>query len=371
VKLLIQPGAGIEPLLAAISGAKKTVEIVIFRFDQKKIEQALGEAVKRGVSVQALIAHTNRAGEENLRNLEMRLLSAGVTVSRTADDLVRYHAKYMIIDRRELFVLAFNLTFLDIERSRSFGIVTRNRSLVTEAVRLFEADTQRHPYESDRKELIVSPANSRQQLSALIKSAKKELLIYDLKISDQAMIRVMEARAKAGVNVRILGRITRKIPGVMVHKLAQMRLHARVIIVDGKKAFVGSQSLRELEMDSRREVGVIVGEVTIVSAIHKVFEEDWALTQQEMDATSQEDKPVSKVARKVAKAVSREMPLVIPALTGAVEEAVGGKKDLDINPEEVEDILKVAVKEAVAGALRNVVEKAIQENGSPAVEKDR
>ena len=30
----------------------------------------------------------------------------------------------MIIDRRELYVLAFNFTYLDIQHSRSFGLVT-------------------------------------------------------------------------------------------------------------------------------------------------------------------------------------------------------------------------------------------------------
>ena len=44
-------------------------------------------------------------------------------MSRTADDLVRYHGKFMIIDRRDLYLLAFNLTMLDIERSRSFGVI--------------------------------------------------------------------------------------------------------------------------------------------------------------------------------------------------------------------------------------------------------
>ena len=78
----------------------------------------------------------------------MRLLAAGVTVARTADDLVRYHGKLMIVDRQELYLLAFNCTSADIERSRSFGIVTRSPALVREAARLFEADAERHPYEA-------------------------------------------------------------------------------------------------------------------------------------------------------------------------------------------------------------------------------
>src|SRR5512140_2521282 len=141
MKLLIQPGNGVAAMLSGISGAKKTIEIVIFRFDRAEIEAALKAAVGRGVSVSALIAYTNRGGEINLRKLEMRLLEVGVSVSRTADDLVRYHDKMMIIDRRLLYVLSFNFTHLDIDHSRGFGIVTTKVRFVHEALKLFEADT--------------------------------------------------------------------------------------------------------------------------------------------------------------------------------------------------------------------------------------
>src|SRR5262245_35007773 len=105
VKLLVQPGDGIAPLIRAIDSAKQSVEIVIFRFDRREIERALVKAAARGVSVHALIASTNRGGEQGLRQLETRLLAAGVTVARTADDLIRYHGKLMIIDRRELYLM--------------------------------------------------------------------------------------------------------------------------------------------------------------------------------------------------------------------------------------------------------------------------
>ena len=102
MKLLIQPGDGVAPLVKAINEAKTSVEVLIFRFDRVEVESALVKAVTRGVSVRALIAYTNRGGEKNLRALEMRLLGAGITVARTDDDLVRYHGKIMIVDAREL-----------------------------------------------------------------------------------------------------------------------------------------------------------------------------------------------------------------------------------------------------------------------------
>src|SRR5690349_4148379 len=146
VKLIVQPADGISPLVKAIKKAKKSIEIVIFRFDRQEIEHALVEAVERGVFVHALIAFTNRGGEKSLRDLETTFLAKGITVARTAGDLVRYHGKMMIVDQKELYVLAFNFTHLDTDHSRAFGIVTRNTKLVQEATRLFEADTKRQNY---------------------------------------------------------------------------------------------------------------------------------------------------------------------------------------------------------------------------------
>src|SRR5437870_3441420 len=109
-----------------------------------------------------------------LRELELRLLAGGVTVARTADNLTRYHDKFMIIDRRVLYLLAFNYTHLDIDRSRSFGIVTRNRRFVQEAVRLFEADAARQSYTLESDIFLVSPLNARKGLSNFIKGARKQ-----------------------------------------------------------------------------------------------------------------------------------------------------------------------------------------------------
>ena len=57
--LIVQPADGIKPLLDAINGAKKTLDLIIFRFDLKEVEKALEAAVRRGVNVSALIAHTH------------------------------------------------------------------------------------------------------------------------------------------------------------------------------------------------------------------------------------------------------------------------------------------------------------------------
>jgi cardiolipin synthase len=241
------------------------------------MERALKAAVERGVRVHALIAHTNKGGSGRLRKLEQRLLGAGATVDRTGDDFIRYHGKFLVIDRATLWVLGFNYTPLDITKSRSFAIVTSNRKAVKDAVTLFEADCARCPYVADGA-LLVSPANARQQLSAFISRAKRQLLIYDPKVSDSRIIRLLKDRAKVGVDVRILGKVGSRAEDLVHQKFPGHRLHVRAIVRDGRWAFVGSQSLRKLELDKRREVGVFVKGATIVSELIATFETDWAQT---------------------------------------------------------------------------------------------
>ncbi len=371
LKLMVQPGAGVAPLVDAINGAKSRVEIVIFRFDRAEIELALAKAAARGVFVHALIAYTNRGGERNLRKLEMRLLAAGITVARTADDLARYHYKFLIVDRRELFLLSFNFTRLDIDHSRCFGLIATDPKLVAEAVKLFEADTKRQPYVPSVPEFVVSPLNARKELTSFIKGAKKELLIYDPEISDPAILRLLESRAPAGVDVKVIGRV-KPSSKLAVRKLSIMRLHTRTIIRDGSQAFVGSQSLRELELGNRRELGLIFRHKNIAGQLAKTFREDWEAIErageqpaQQPAAVPDEALEVAKVAKKVAKAITKELPPVAPVLRVVVKELTGEAVDIALDT----SVVEASVKEAVREAVRDAVESVVEENAAPAVEK--
>src|ERR1700730_19355947 len=266
------------PLLAGIQRAKKSIDILIFRLDSNELEAALKAASAQGIAVRALIAHTNRGGEPKLRSLETRFLEAGITVGRTAGNLIRYHGKMMIVDRRTLFLLSFNYVHIDIDHSRGFGIVTKSAKIVQEAVKLFEADLNRQTYTAGVNAFVVSPANARKQLSAFIKQARKQLLIYDPKIADRQIMRLLEDHAKAGLDIKIIGSMAARRANLSVSPLTSMRLHTRTIIRDGRQAFVGSQSLRQSELDLRREIGIIVRDLNVVKTLLATFEQDWVST---------------------------------------------------------------------------------------------
>ena len=275
MKLIVQPEAGVVPIVKAIKAARKSIDIFIFRFNRDEVEKALAAAVQRGVTVRALIAHTNRGGEAGLRKLEQRLLAAGVLVSRTADDLIRYHAKYMVADGSTLYLFGFNFTKLDIDKSRSFALLTRDAKAVQEAIKLFESDITRQDYTPGKSNLVISPDNARAMLSAFIKGARRDLAIYDSKVQDPAMIKLLKERAARGVTVRVIGNVKGKQDGIDTRPLATMRVHVRAIVRDGTRAFVGSQSLRKDELENRREVGLIISNPTVARKLLQVFESDW------------------------------------------------------------------------------------------------
>lgn len=362
MKLFVQPDAGLEPILAAIRKAKKIVQILIFRMDRPEIEKALMEAVERGVAVQALVAFTNRGGDKVLRRFEMRALERGITVTRTADDLVRYHGKMLIVDGKELFLMAFNFTHLDISLSRSFAINTTNKAMVSEAAKLFDCDSKRVAYSAGNKNFVVSPVNARERLTQFVSGAKNQLLMYEMKISDNEFVKLLNEKISQGVDVRVIGSTSNRGSTLPTRKLPT-RLHARAIVRDGKSVFLGSQSLRKLELEVRREIGIIVHDPKIAKQMMAVFDSDWSGAIPEAPSSDVGDL-INVPAKKVAKRVVKELNLV-PAVEQVLDRVLEKKEDAQLEPKEVVEGVREAMREevhaAVTQALHELVTAAARE----------
>jgi len=356
LKLLVQPEHGASSIIKEIDRARKSIEIAIFRFDHVNIKRALERAVDRGVSVHALIANTNHSEDKNLRKLEMDLLPAGVEVSRTADDLRRHHYKFMIVDRRILYVLTFNYTHLDMEHSRSFGVAIDDPKAVEEAARLFYADIRRQAYKPDLNGFVVSPVNAREQLSHFIKGAEKRLLIYDPEISDRTMIHLLRDRARAGVEIRIIGRVRKPDRELDRGRMMRMRFHTRTILRDGREAFLGSQSLRQHDLDLRRELGLIVRDRDITKSLVKVFESDWAGLVTEQEHSQKVTSENARAIKKAVKVIVRELPMA-PIVENALKHAVADLPAFEPRGNELGHDISDAVREAVEDAVSGIVRR--------------
>jgi phosphatidylserine/phosphatidylglycerophosphate/cardiolipin synthase-like enzyme len=158
------------------------------------------------------------------------------------------------------------------------------------------------------------------------------------------------------VEVRIIGSVGRKSPHLKVRLLGGFRLHTRTIVCDRREVFVGSQSLRKAELDSRREVGVIVRDSKVVTGVADTFEADWGA--KESAETVQDTTPVLK--KKLKEMVEKLSPLN-PLVKEAVQEVVSKKGNSDLNKTEVKETVEKAVKEAV----RERVEEMLNESAEP------
>jgi len=130
-------------------------------------------------------------------------------------------------------------------------------------------------------------------------------LIYDPKVTDLQMIRLINQRIKAGLDVRILGKVSKRGDNMRVQKLPGLRLHVRAMVRDGDTAFVGSQSLRAMELDARREVGLIVKEPKTVKRLLETFEADWAKTDLRAKEAKEAKKEEKLKEEVIAEAVAR------------------------------------------------------------------
>ena len=221
----------------------------------------------------------------------------------------------------------------------------------------------------------MSPANSRTVLSTFLKRARTQLLIYDPRISDRQMLQVLQQRAKEGVEVRVIGQMS-KPASFDVQKLAGTRLHTRTIIRDRRQAFVGSQSLRAAELDLRREVGLVIRNPKVVKTLIETFEADWAAAGSKsvpvpphvvepvhaIDAVdAPEGEPAAASAANIAKAIevfTDELQPLGTTVKEAVRQAVVKAGQDVLNDEDVKVTMKRVVKRAVKEAVKDAVQEA-------------
>jgi hypothetical protein len=142
---------------------------------------------------------------------------------------------------------------------------------------------------------------------------------------------------------------------------------------DSNLAFLGSQSLRKLELEARREIGVIFRDKKIVKEMEAVFEKDWKRSEpvvQETKLSSALLVPAKKVAKEVAKQIS-----IKPVVEQVLEKVIDTNQDVPFEPDEVAQTVREAFRDEVQGAvqeaLKDVVGSAAQNEAPDRTEKGK
>jgi phosphatidylserine/phosphatidylglycerophosphate/cardiolipin synthase-like enzyme len=171
---------------------------------------------------------------------------------------------------------------LSFTSNREFLIFDSVRWDVHDLSNLFRADWDRVQAPVSDPNLVVSPENSRPLLYDLVRAARHTIDVYAEEVADPGSEGELTRAARRGVTVRVVlaWRATpsgahRLLRGrVAVRELSSPYVHAKLVLVDGREAFIGSENLSAPSLDSNREVGVLIrgGQLR---QIETVFASDW------------------------------------------------------------------------------------------------
>ncbi|HEU5432467.1 MAG TPA: phospholipase D-like domain-containing protein, partial [Thermomicrobiales bacterium] len=252
VGLVVQPDDGRAPIVDEIDAARRSIDLEVYLLSDQEVIAALERAHGRGVPVRVLLEQHPFGGSGSTPDVYSRLQKAGIDVRWTNPAFTFSHIKLFVFDDNAAAIMNLNLTASAFTRNREFAIVTTQPAAVRTAMAIFETDWTRGP-EPEPDPLIVSPTNSREALLALIDGARQSLDIYAEVMRDPEVMRAIENATRRGVQVRLImsgqpnddnGKERAELAkaGVQVRLLNRVYVHAKMVLVDGQRAFVGSQN---------------------------------------------------------------------------------------------------------------------------------
>ncbi|HEX4578201.1 MAG TPA: phospholipase D-like domain-containing protein [Edaphobacter sp.] len=291
--IIVLPDDSGQPILDAIAQAAKSIRIKMFLFSDPSLLKAVIDAQRRGVDVRIMLNPERRDGEKENDDSRKALVDAGVHVidSNPVFDLT--HEKSMVIDDIIAFVQSLNWETKNLTSTRDYAIVTRHKHEVEEVAKCFDADWNRTKFDTgDKSHLIWCIGNGRQRLGRLIDESKHSLWLQNERYQDPTIIEHLVRAYARGVTIRVMARPPHKLKkaklvegvsglrtlqdlGVKIHKLRHIKLHAKLILADDKRAIIGSINLAPGSFDSRRELAIEVDDEHIIHRVKKTLEHDW------------------------------------------------------------------------------------------------
>ena len=275
-------------LSTLLRGAEHSIDVMVYLLTSQEVVRELAAAQRRGVRVRVLLEEEPVGGGDSNRVAAQELTPAGVAVRWAAPTFRFTHAKVILVDGAQAAIMTLNLTASSFRSNREFAVIVEDPSVVAALGELFESDWERVSPPIFDLPLVISPANARRVLHDLIVSARQSLEIYVLSLEDDSIAAALAAAAERGVRVRIITnpptgsdsyadeRALVRARGGFIGFLDFPNVHAKVVIVDGQRAFVGSQNFTATSLDQNREVGILIAGPVALQRLQQTFESDWS-----------------------------------------------------------------------------------------------
>ncbi len=292
-RLLVMPDDGADAVVELIDQAHTELRLKQFKLQSEAVEQALLRARQRGVNVRVMLNPHTSGGDRWNDATYARLQEWGIGVAWTSEAFPVTHEKSLVVDRDCALIATFNLSDKYFTQTRDYGVVTHAPPAVEQVIAGFEADWNRTFFEPDLSVgLVWSSMHSRGQMARIVDLARETLWIQHPKFVDAVILeRIVSARER-GVKVRVLCggkhgisdwdiydtfsslRVMERF-GVKVRRQKHLKLHAKLILVDGTFAQTGSMNIDRSAFDLRRELGIESDAPAVVKRLRAIFETDW------------------------------------------------------------------------------------------------
>jgi phosphatidylserine/phosphatidylglycerophosphate/cardiolipin synthase-like enzyme len=297
LQVYVEPAAGDGFLLDGINNAHKSIYLEMYLLSNRKIISALEDAAHRHLDVRVMLeTHPYGSGSASPTMTLDKLRAADVKAQATSPSFALTHEKCMVIDETTAYIMTSNFTLSALggsssQTNREYIIVDKNQQDVQGILDIFYADWNRTSAQYNAPNLVVSPDNSRDNFQSLINSAQKKLLIEAEEMQDTEIEQALIGAAKRGVQVQVIlpqgsvdgssgqGINIIKQGGVQVKEDSQLYMHAKLIIVDGQKAFVGSENISTASLNRNRELGLIIADTNVINTLLQTFQQDWEASQ--------------------------------------------------------------------------------------------
>lgn len=288
-----EPDAGEQVIISAITGAKKSVWLEMYLLTDTNVISALENAASSGVDVRVML-EPHPVGGGSPQSTEAALRQAGASVEDASPAFRLTHEKGMIIDGSMAYIMSCNFTYSALNgKNREYGIIDTNPQDVQGVSDIFTADWNRTSLSQvTDPNLIVSPINARSDLTTFITNAQHSLVIEAEELQDSGVISAIASAAQRGVTVQVIlpvpkgssdsnasGIATVKAAGAEVREDAHLYMHAKMMVVDGTLGYVGSENFSSYSLDNNRELGLLIADSSVLSAMQQTFQQDWGTSQ--------------------------------------------------------------------------------------------
>src|SRR6266516_488639 len=109
-RLVLAPAARRDAVLQLLRSARQAITLSIFRCDDFGVLDEVAAAVQRNVSVKILITQRAHGWKNKLKELTLLLQSLGADVRPYANPMMKYHAKYIVVDDALALIASLNFT---------------------------------------------------------------------------------------------------------------------------------------------------------------------------------------------------------------------------------------------------------------------